>query len=82
MDGQCEGAALASSIVLLTDSDDEEISQIQLNYQGSKPRYARVEVQGVPAHGGGADITIIGGDLFRQRENLGPMTSGPSPLMA
>ena len=69
MDGQCEGAALASSIVLdvlLTDSDDEEIGQIQLNYQGSKPRYARVEVQGVPAHGGGADITIIGGDLFRQ----------------
>ena len=70
MDGQCEGAAVASSIVLdvlLTDSDDEEIGQIQLNYQGSKPRYARVEVQGVPAHGvfdSGADITIIGGDLF------------------
>ena len=50
-------------------SDDEEIRQIRLDYQGSKPRHARVEVQGVPAHGivdSGADITIIGGDLFRQ----------------
>ncbi len=35
----------------------------------SQARYANVDLQGVPARGvidSGADITIIGGDLFKQ----------------
>lgn len=55
--------------VLLPDSDDEGVCQIQLDYRGSRPRHVRVEIQGVPAQGfvdTGADITIIGGDLFRR----------------
>ena len=53
----------------MDDSEDEEIRRIQLNYNGSRSRYAQVEVQGVPAQGiadSGADITIIGGELFRR----------------
>ena len=40
-----------------------------MDYKGSRARYARVEVQGVLAQGvvvSGADITIIGGELFRR----------------
>ena len=42
---------------------------IRVQDEGSKPRCARVLVQGVPAYGivdTAADITIIGGDLFRK----------------
>ena len=55
--------------VLLSDSGENEVRHIRLDYQGSKPRNAQVEIQGVPAQGvvdSGADITIMGGDLFRR----------------
>ena len=63
--------SLSSSVLgaLLDDSEDEGIHRIRLNYNGSRSRYAQVEVQGVPAQGivdSGADITIIGGELFRR----------------
>ena len=47
--------------------EDEGVRHIRLDSNGSQPRYAQVEVQGVPAQGivdSGADITIIGGELF------------------
>ena len=40
-----------------------------MEYHGSSPRHAHVEVQGVPTEGvidSGADITIMGGDLFKR----------------
>ena len=48
--------------------DDPEIRQVRLTDRGSKPQYADVQVQGVPARGvinTGSDITIMGGELFR-----------------
>ena len=63
-------AHVPSSAVLdaLFDSGEEEVRRICLAYQGSKPQHARMEIQGVPTEGvvdTGADITIIGGDLFK-----------------
>ena len=42
---------------------------MRVNYRGSQPQYAPVLLQGVQARGvidSGADITIVGGDLFRK----------------
>ena len=42
---------------------------VRINDQGSKPHCVRVQVQGVPAYGlidSGADITIMGGTLFKK----------------
>ena len=57
----------------LYSSDSEEtagaVREVRVNYRGSQPQYAPVLLQGVPARGvidSGADITIVGGDLFRQ----------------
>ena len=59
-----------TALDLLYSSDsDGEIHQIRVEYHGSSPRHARIEVQGVPTEGvidSGADITIMGGDLFKQ----------------
>ena len=64
-------STLPSSAVLdiLSGVDDERLQQIHLDYEGSKPQCARVDIQGVPTHGvvdTGGDITIIGGDLFKR----------------
>ena len=48
--------------------DDPGVLQVRLTDRGSKPQYADVQVQGVPARGvidTGSDITIMGGELFR-----------------
>ena len=48
--------------------DDSEVRQVRLTDRGSRPQYADIQVQGVPARGvinTGSDITIIGGELFR-----------------
>ena len=45
------------------------VRKVRVNYRGSQPQYAPVLLQGVPAHGvidSSADITIVGGDLFRK----------------
>ena len=47
--------------------DDEAVRQIRVMDQGSQSQHARVIVQGVPSDGvidTGADITIIGQELF------------------
>ena len=51
------------------DSDEEsKIKSIRVSYEGSRPRRALVEVQGIPAYGivdTGADISIMGAKLFK-----------------
>ena len=52
------------------DSDDEEgdIKTVRVEDRGSKPRKVLVDIQGVPATGvidSGADITIMGAELFK-----------------
>ena len=52
----------------LYSSDDGEVALVRLEDRGSKPCLAPVQVQGVPAEGvidTGADISIIGADLFK-----------------
>ena len=55
---------------LLSDSDDEDIiSLVRVEDKGSKSQTALVEVAGVPIHGivdTGADITIMGPELFKK----------------
>ena len=57
--------------LLLSSSGDEEetIRMVRVVDKGSLPHLAKVLIQGVPAEGlvdSGADITIIGGELFRK----------------
>ena len=51
-------------------SDDrEQVLQVKVDDKGSLPRCVKVEMQGVPMHGivdSGADITIIGGRMFKK----------------
>lgn len=52
-----------------SDSDSGNVNAVRVQDEGSKPRCARVLVQGVPAYGivdTAADITIIGGKLFKK----------------
>ena len=52
-----------------SDSSSESVNRVEVQDQGSQPRCARVFIQGVPVIGiidSGADISIIGGKLFRQ----------------
>ncbi len=54
---------------LYSSDEDGEVGQIRVEDRGSKFRAVPVQVQGVPAKGvidTGADINIIGADLFRQ----------------
>ena len=55
---------------LQSDSEGGSINLIRVADQGSKPHHAKVMVQGVPTYNygvidTGADITIMGGDLFK-----------------
>ena len=53
----------------LLDSSDSDVNVVRVNDRGSKPQFAEVLIQGVPATGvidTGADITIIGGELFQK----------------
>ena len=56
---------------LFLSSDDEmaDVLQVRVTDHGSHPHCAKVIIQGVPAYGiidSGADITIIGGSLFKR----------------
>ena len=59
-------------LLFLYSSDSEggeRVSTVRVLDKGSKPQFAEVLLQGVPASGivdTGADITIIGGDLFKK----------------
>ena len=53
---------------LLSDSDGE-VRMVTVTDQGSHPKCAHVLIQGVPTYGiidSGADITIMGGTLFKR----------------
>ena len=58
--------------LLLSSSEDEQPTQVntvRIMDQGSVPQCVKVQIQGVPAYGlidSGADITIIGGSLFKK----------------
>ena len=55
--------------LLLSDPEDDTVRQIRITDQGSGTRSARVEIHGVPAQGivdTTADITIMGGQLFKE----------------
>ena len=52
-----------------SDDDNTEVRQVRISYNGSRQQYAPVQLQGVPTSGAvdsGADITIVGGELFRR----------------
>ena len=56
---------------LFSDSEESDsgVRQVRINDRGSHQQYANVQMEGVPAKGvidSGADITIMGGDLFRR----------------
>lgn len=55
-------------LLFSSDSEDgEAVKQIMVTDKGSRAQHARVSISGVPANGvinTGADITIIGGELF------------------
>ena len=54
---------------ILFSGSDEESSDIRVHDKGSKPRKVAVDVQGVLAVGvidSGADITIMGSELFKK----------------
>lgn len=55
--------------LLQLDSDGGQVNRVTLTDHGSKTHCARVIIQGVPAEGvvdTGAEITIVGGELFRK----------------
>ena len=58
---------------LLSDSDGtDKVRQVRVHDKGSRPHCAHVNVQGVPMSGvvdSGADITIMGGDMFKRVAN-------------
>ena len=52
-----------------SDSDDQSARLVSVQDKGSRPKYARVTVEGESCLGiidTGSDITIIGGDLFKK----------------
>ena len=52
-----------------SDSDDPGVLQVRVYDKGSKAHCVKVSVQGVPMYGvvdSGADITIIGGEMFKR----------------
>jgi len=54
---------------LSSDSDDSRVGVVYVTDDGSRPRRATVNVAGVPAQvivDTGADMTIMGPDLFRR----------------
>lgn len=75
--------------VLDTDSSEEQtVRRLPVDDRGSRPRCTHVEVQGVPVYviiDSGADITIMGGDMFKkvatvarqQKKNFRPADKTP-----
>ena len=54
---------------LLYSDEDDGVRVVRLSDKGSRPQCVKLQVQGVPAYGiidSGADITIMGGVLFKK----------------
>ena len=53
-----------------SDSEDgEDVRRVRVSDEGSCPRFAKVEIEGVTIEGivdSGADISIMGGELFKR----------------
>ena len=68
--GQPQGSPNPYDLLFSSDSEDEEVvKQTVVTDKGSKAQHARVSIQGVPTNAvidTGADITIMGGELFDQ----------------
>ena len=69
--GQEEGRFEALQELLYSSGEDDVngVRVVRLTDKGSKPQCVRIQVQGVPAYGiidSGADITIMGGVLFKK----------------
>ena len=62
---------------LSSDSDSSDgVHQVHVSDKGSKPHCAKVNVQGVPMNGvvdSGADITIMGGEMFKHVAAVGKL---------
>ena len=68
-----EKGAVSPIDLLLSDSEDDGVFQVRITDRGSEARSVKVEIQGVPAYGivdSAADITIMGGKLFKQVANV------------
>ena len=58
----------------LVSSSDEEVRLVHISDEGSRSKYAPVQIQGVPAQGSvdrGADISIMGKELFKKVAAVG-----------
>ena len=58
-----------SALLSCLESEGEGVRQVRINDLGSRQQHADVQLEGVPARGvidSGADITILGGELFRR----------------
>lgn len=56
-------------LYLYTSDSEGQVDTIRVNDEGSGPQYVNVEIQGVRTSGiidTGADITIMGGELFKK----------------
>ncbi len=68
---QPEASVVENPIDYLVSSDDDDqssVKTVRVQDTGSKVMYANVDLHGVPVKGvidSGADITILGGDLFK-----------------
>ena len=81
-DNQDVESSLMDILFSSSDSDSGDVRAIRVQDKGSKPHCARVLVQGVPAFGivdTAADITIIGGNLFRKVASMARLKKNLKP---
>jgi len=63
--------------ILLSDSDDSTVGVVCVKDKGSQPKKVTVDIAGVPAQGladTGADITIMGPELFKKVTSVAGIT--------
>ena len=63
--------------MLFSDSDDSTVGVVCVKDNGSQPRKVVVDITGVPAQGlvdTGADITIMGPELFKKVTSVAGIT--------
>ena len=82
-ENQDAGFNLMDILYSSSDSDSGNVKAIMVQDEGSKPCCARVLMQGVPAYGiidTAANITIIGGKLFKKVASVQDLTCFASLL--
>ena len=67
---QSKSSSSVDPVSLLYSSDsDSSVDMVRMDDQGSRPQYVDMQIQGAPTLGvidTGADITIMGGELFKK----------------